>query len=195
MISAYFRAGAIFMVILIYYVSDINLMKRFDPQRLDQRSARSWSYTAFSWSLTAILILQPILLSGWSLSFRGDWLFFVAGVVVSLGGLGLNRWGRTHLGKFFVESTEIQHDHRLITTGPYRYMRHPIYTSLMMIATGLLLANPSVLMLFACIYAYVDFSLAARRDEKLLKEELPGYSDYMTRTPRFLPRMNNKRKG
>jgi protein-S-isoprenylcysteine O-methyltransferase Ste14 len=163
-------------------------MKRFDPQRLDKRSARSWRYTAFSLLLTVFLVIQPILLPGWGINFEGDVYLLSIGGVVCLGGLGLNRWGRTYLGKYFVESTEIQEDHILINTGPYRYIRHPIYSSLMTIATGLLLVNPSIWMGLATIYAYIDFSLAARRDEKLLSEELPGYAQYMTQTPRFFPK-------
>jgi protein-S-isoprenylcysteine O-methyltransferase Ste14 len=53
---------------------------------------------------------------------------------------------------------------------------------------GLLLVNPALPTLLAVVYAHIDFTLATRREEKLLKEALSGYADYMTRTPRFLPR-------
>lgn len=184
------RTIAIFAVILSYYLSDIQLMRQYDPQRLDKRSARSWSYTAFSLSLAGLLLLQPVLFPNWGLSFSGDWALFLTGLTLSLAGLFLNRWGRIHLGKYFIESTEIQADHRLVETGPYRFVRHPIYVSILMVMAGLLLINPSILMLIVCIYAYSDFLMAARRDEKLLKEKLPGYAAYMARTPRFFPRIN-----
>ncbi|NJN44342.1 MAG: isoprenylcysteine carboxylmethyltransferase family protein [Anaerolineae bacterium] len=142
--------------------------------------------------IDGFLIAQPMVLPGWAIDFEGEVYLLMAGVLICLGGLGLNRWGRTYLGKYFVESTEIQQDHTLINTGPYHHIRHPIYSSLMTIATGLLLVNPSIWMGLATIYAYVDFSLAARRDEKLLSENLPGYAQYMTKTPRFIPQWNKR---
>jgi protein-S-isoprenylcysteine O-methyltransferase Ste14 len=74
-------------------------------------------------------------------------------------------------------------------------MRHPIYTSYYLFALGLLLVNPSLTMLLAAVYAFVDFAVATRREERLLIHELPGYARYMARTPRYVPRPGRQSGG
>jgi protein-S-isoprenylcysteine O-methyltransferase Ste14 len=88
-----------------------------------------------------------------------------------------------------VEDVVFQKGHMLVDTGPYRYVRHPIFTSFLMIALGLLLVNPALPTLLATLYAFWDFSRAASQEEALLRKKLDGYADYMRRTGRFLPQL------
>ena len=142
----------------------------------------------------AFVVVQPTVLPWLGLSTAAWWGLLVQalGLVSVLGALALHWWARTHLGQFYGEREELQPGQTLVTTGPYAYMRHPIYTSYFLLAGGLLLINPALPTLLAVLYAFVDFSLATRREEKLLVESLPGYADYAARTPRFLPRPRSK---
>jgi protein-S-isoprenylcysteine O-methyltransferase Ste14 len=54
---------------------------------------------------------------------------------------------------------------------------------------GLLLVNPALTTLTVTAYFFWDFPRAARREEALLSGSLPGYTEYMARTPRYLPRI------
>ena len=192
-----YQAGGIFLVIFLYYLSDMHLMRRFDHQRADQKSARAWVNTTVAWGLTLCLGFQPMFFPAWGWHFQAGLEVQGAGLLLCAAGLGLNYWARLHLGRFFDEGVEMRlemhADHQVIETGPYRYIRHPIYVAFLLIATGLLLFSPSGLMLGAALGASVIFLTDARREETWLRENLPGYAAYMQRTPRFLPRLFGKR--
>jgi len=90
---------------------------------------------------------------------------------------------------------QVQEGHQLLRTGPYRLIRHPVYTAIIAIALGqalLFLSAPAVLL------ALILFGLAeyrARLEEDLLRSPEafgPTYDAYMTRTGRFLPRLRSK---
>jgi protein-S-isoprenylcysteine O-methyltransferase Ste14 len=72
-------------------------------------------------------------------------------------------------------------------------MRHPVITSFFGIAGGLFLVNPALTTLAALLYTIWDFTRAARQEEHLLTQHLPGYAEYARRTPRFLPRLRRNR--
>jgi protein-S-isoprenylcysteine O-methyltransferase Ste14 len=114
-------------------------------------------------------------------------------VLTILSALALHAWSRAHLQHFYAERVEVQPEHKVIDTGPYRLMRHPVITSFFGIATGLFLINPALTTLGALLYTVWDFSRAAKQEEDLLTNTLPGYAEYAHRTPRFLPRPSRNR--
>jgi len=182
------RSIAIFFVILAFYLTDVWLMRRYDPLRV-AGSSRSWSYTILAVVAAILLIVQPTIWPGLGLQLSRPWaaIFLVLGVMLTFGALAIHVWARTHLGQFYGEREEVQPGQFLIESGPYVHVRHPLYTSYFVFTLGLLLINPALPTVIALIYALVDFSLATRREEKLLSQNLPGYAEYMARTPRFFP--------
>jgi protein-S-isoprenylcysteine O-methyltransferase Ste14 len=191
-----FRSVAIFFVILAFYLTDVWLMRRYDPLRA-AGSSRSWSYTAVAVLGAILLIIQPAIWPGLGLELAGLWavVFMAAGLLLAAGALAIHVWARTHLGQFYGEREEVQPGQFLIERGPYAYVRHPLYTSYFFFTFGFLLINPSLPTVLALVYALVDFSLATRREETLLSRELPGYAEYMARTPRFFPALRRAPKG
>jgi len=188
MLVGIYRSAVILALALVFYAADFWLMRRFDPLRA-QGSSRSWSYTALAALAAVILIAQPVILPGLGLRIAAPWGWIAqtAGLLLMTGGLALHWWARVHLGQFYGEREEVQQGQFLVQGGPYAHIRHPIYSSYFAIALGLVLFNPALLTLLMAIYAFVDFSLAVRREEQLLAEQLPGYVGYMCRTSRFLP--------
>lgn len=191
-----FRSIAIFCVILAFYLIDVWLMRRYDPLRA-VGSSRSWSYTALAVLGAILLVAQPALWPGLGLQLPRLWaaLLVVTGLLLTCGALAIHVWARTHLGQFYGEREEVQPGQSLIESGPYARVRHPLYTSYFVFTAGLVLINPAVLTVLALVYALIDFSLATRREEKLLSRELPGYAEYMARTPRFFPALHRAPKG
>jgi protein-S-isoprenylcysteine O-methyltransferase Ste14 len=186
---------ATLLTILLFYTMDFALIRRYDRKRQASGSGRSWDFTFFIFVAVAVLVLQPILFP--FLSFRSArvWglVIQILGILVILVSLALHIWSRVHLQQFYAERVEVQPEHKVIDSGPYAWMRHPVITSFFGIATGLLLMNPSALTLLALLYTIWDFGRAARQEEELLTRTLPGYSDYARRTPRFLPRLWSSR--
>lgn len=184
----------LFAVVLAFYALDFYFISRHDRQR---RAGKGWAwdYTLLTIGMALVVILQPVFLPqiGWSTDNR-------LGLAVQAAGLGcvalsftLHIWARRHLGKFYAERVEVQPDHQLIQTGPYAYMRHPVITSFFALAAGVFLLAPALTTALVLVYTFWDFGRAARQEEKLLSQQVPGYRDYMQRTPRFLPRLWRKR--
>lgn len=78
-------------------------------------------------------------------------------------------------------------DGRLIDTGAYAIVRHPIYTGLIMGALGWGLALAAPVSLAGAVALGVFFDLKSRREEVWLAERYPGYEDYRRRTRKLIP--------
>jgi protein-S-isoprenylcysteine O-methyltransferase Ste14 len=98
-----------------------------------------------------VIGLGPALAGAWlvaralpGLGLPGNpWVTFTIGSVVLACGVGLRRWAIAVLGRFFTRDVMIREGHTLISTGPYRLLRHPSYTGLIlaMLGYGLMLQN------------------------------------------------------
>jgi protein-S-isoprenylcysteine O-methyltransferase Ste14 len=183
------------LTIGLFYAMDFVLIHRYDRQRQASGSGRAWDFTFFIFVMLAVLTLQPIFLPILSFRTAESWglALQILGVLTILSSLGLHLWSRAHLRHFYAERVEVQPEHRVIETGPYRLMRHPVITSFFGIATGLFLINPALTTLAALLYTIWDFRRAATQEEDLLTQTLPGYAEYANRTPRFLPRLSRSR--
>ena len=195
MLTGIFQSIITLLTVGFFYIIDSLLIRYYDRQRQASGSGRAWDFTLFIFAMVAVLVLQPILLP--IISFRTDqpWglAIQVLGVFIILASFALHIWSRVHLRHFYAERVEIQPEHKVIDTGPYALVRHPVITSFFGIATGLFLINPALTTLAALLYTVWDFVHAAKDEEDLLAKTLPGYADYARRTPRFLPRVGGSR--
>jgi len=189
------QAAATLLTILLFYTMDFTLIRRYDRQRQASGTGRAWGFTFFIFLMVAGLVLQPLLLPMLSFRTAQTWGFLIqlTGVFAILAALALHLWSRLHLQHYYAERVEVQPEHKVINTGPYAHVKHPVITSFFGIAGGLFLVNPSIATLAALLYTLWDFTRAARQEEDLLSQTLPGYSDYARRTPRFLPRLKRSR--
>jgi protein-S-isoprenylcysteine O-methyltransferase Ste14 len=181
--------------IIMFYAMDFALIHRYDQKRQASGSGRSWDFTVFIFVMVVVLVLQPVFLPMISFRTTATWglILQLIGLLTILSALALHIWSRSHLQHFYAERVEVQPEHKVIDTGPYQLMRHPVITSFFGIATGLFLINPALTTLAALLYTIWDFSRAAKQEEDLLTKTLPGYAEYANRTPRFLPRLSRSR--
>jgi protein-S-isoprenylcysteine O-methyltransferase Ste14 len=190
MFRGVYQSALTLALFVAFYAVDARLMRRFDPAR-SQGSSRSWGWTLFSVAVALIVALQPIMLPG--LGFHTDawWglLIQVVGLALIAGGLLLHWWARRHLRHFYSERMEFQPGQILVDTGPYAFVRHPIYTSFFLCTAGLLLVNPALPTLLLALYFSWDFPRTARKEEVLLTKELSGYEEYVAHIPPYLPRV------
>ena len=182
---------ATLLTVLLFYLLDFGLIRRFDRKRQASGSGRSWDFTLFIFVMVAVLVLQPLFFPILSFRTTQPWGLGiqVLGMILVLGSLALHMWSRLHLQQFYAERVEVQPEHEVIQSGPYALMRHPVITSFFGISTGLFFINPALTTLITVLYTIWDFSRAARQEEDLLSRTLPGYADYARQTPRFLPRL------
>ena len=102
-------------------------------------------------------------------------------------GIGLAIWARVTLGRNWGLPMSRQADAELVTGGPYAYVRHPIYTGMLLTMLGSAIGNsPFWLIPLVLFGAY--FVTSARREETLMLEQFPQqYRDYMARTKMLVP--------
>jgi protein-S-isoprenylcysteine O-methyltransferase Ste14 len=113
----------------------------------------------------------------------------VAGLVLIGAGIGLRAWSIATLGRFFQYWIKIQPGHRVVTGGPYHYVRHPSYTGIALVLTGLALACDDVWSLVA-VAALGGAGLAVRilAEERQLTESLgPEYEQFAAGRKRLVP--------
>jgi protein-S-isoprenylcysteine O-methyltransferase Ste14 len=125
-------------------------------------------------------------------AFRGDgvktdpWLAGIGLAFFALG-LGLAVWARVHLGRNWGTPMTQKVEPELVTSGPYRLARHPIYSGILIAGIGTAVAL-SWLWLTALALAGIYFVYAARVEERYLAEQFPAdYPAYKRETKMLVP--------
>ena len=98
-------------------------------------------------------------------------------------------WARIHLGRLWSGMLTLRDGHRVVDSGPYRLVRHPIYTGFIGASwtLALLVATPAALA--GALVLTVVMTVKARTEEALLRREIDrnAYDDYARRTPMLVP--------
>ncbi len=117
-----------------------------------------------------------------------DWVFYL-GIFLMILGIVIRQWAIAVLGQFFSLTVRVAEDHRVVDKGPYRLVRHPSYTGIMISFTGLGLAVQSwpallvLLLVFSVAYGYRMHVEEATLASQLGEE----YVAYTKRTKRLIP--------
>jgi protein-S-isoprenylcysteine O-methyltransferase Ste14 len=151
-------------------------------------SGASHPAPAAGWARMHRLILpfpQALTTSLWSLPEAAAW----ACLGLTIVGFAFAWWARLHLGTLWSGSITRKADHRIVDTGPYGVVRHPIYTGVILglVALAAVKATPAAILGAAVII--VSFWLKARIEEAFLSAELgpEAYSAYRRRVPMLVP--------
>ena len=125
--------------------------------------------------------------------FPSNFYVQILGLILTLAGYFLFIWSVIVRSRYAV-SWEMPENHKLITWGPYRYVRHPSYMGYFLMFFGLFFSWPNVFTIFPlmAIPGYVQITYA---EEKLLVQRFGReYLEYQKRTGRFIPRLRKKEK-
>jgi protein-S-isoprenylcysteine O-methyltransferase Ste14 len=113
----------------------------------------------------------------------------LVGVILFVAGLLLRWWAIVTLGRFFTVDVTIEKDHELIERGPFRLVRHPSYTGVLLAFVGfaLTLRNWAALLIIL-VPIFAAFIRRMNVEEGALSRALGSrYADYMRRTKRLVP--------
>lgn len=117
-----------------------------------------------------------------------DWL----GVALTAAGVAVAFWARWHLGTNWSGVVTLKEGHELIRTGPYRTIRHPIYTGMLLGLLGTAVTIGEVRGPLAVALAWLSFYVKARREESFLAQEFgPAFAEHQRHTGMFLPRLSS----
>lgn len=140
--------------------------------------------------LTGLTALSVVLLvrvfGGGSLAVH-DSVLGAIGLILFASGIALAIWARIHLGRNWGMPMTQKAEPELVTSGPYRFVRHPIYTGLLLALLGTaLVTNLIVLIIVAILGGYFYYSASV--EEANLTTTFPtAYSAYRARTKMLIP--------
>jgi serine phosphatase RsbU (regulator of sigma subunit)/protein-S-isoprenylcysteine O-methyltransferase Ste14 len=119
--------------------------------------------------------------TGWN-----NWIVY-PGLLLTAGGIGFAVWARLHLGRYWSGIITLKEGHKVITTGPYRWVRHPIYTGWLaaMLGSAILAGTVDAFLGFELVT--LAFLIKLHREERMLSAELGAeYQRYMEKVPSAL---------
>lgn len=122
--------------------------------------------------------------------FPGNASFYTAiAAVLILSGIGVRWWAILTLGRFFSVDIAVQEEHRVVEEGPYRLVRHPAYTGLLISFLGIGVAFMNWLSLILVMVPVTAFFVyRIKIEEDALAEELgAAYLEYRRKTKRLVP--------
>jgi protein-S-isoprenylcysteine O-methyltransferase Ste14 len=147
------------------------------------------SYTIFVWASMYLMFFAKSLSIEWQsemIPFR-PWLGWL-GVAVTILGFAFTLWARFTLGGNWSGTVTIKVKHELVCTGPYRYVRHPIYTGMIAAMAGTALARDQWIGAAAVILLWLSFSIKRLKEEQFMRQTFGAqYDDYARTTGAIFP--------
>jgi protein-S-isoprenylcysteine O-methyltransferase Ste14 len=163
-------------------------------ERLDRRQ-EGWFILLTLRPLAAVMLaglvaflVRPGSMAWSSLPLPG-WLRWI-GVPLGMAAVGLLFWTLRSLGRNLTDTVVTRREASLVTHGPYRWIRHPFYLSMLLavIAISLVAANWFLAATGAGVFTLLAIR-ATTEEQNLLQRFGRDYEDYMRRTGRFFPRL------
>jgi protein-S-isoprenylcysteine O-methyltransferase Ste14 len=140
------------------------------------------------WFSPLIYAIAPALFA-WSKMGLPDWARWV-GVLTGISTLGLVYWMFKSIGTGITPTVATRKEHKLSTSGPYRWIRHPLYSFGTLAFLSLGVIADSWFMVLAAALAFLLLSLRTPSEEAHLIEKFGDeYREYMKHTGRYLPKL------
>jgi protein-S-isoprenylcysteine O-methyltransferase Ste14 len=177
------------IVLLLYWLVSSFFVKRSAIPR-----GRWWIIWRVAVVVIVILINRldasgsPYFVSLFRLFFQSSFSLVIPGSVLTILGLLGAIWARAYLGRNWSGYATYKEHQELVTTGPYRFVRHPIYTSMMLMFIGTILDYGALLISIILVIGAISFILRAKKEEEIMIKLFgKQYTDYMKRTKRWIP--------
>ena len=114
------------------------------------------------------------------------------GIAITVAGLGFAIWARAYLGTNWSGAVTVKFGHELVRSGPYRWVRHPIYSGMILAMLGTALERQQLRGLVAVVLLYAGFTLKSRIEERAMTGLFGAeYQDYTRNTGAILPKLRS----
>ena len=155
---------------------------------LRRESAASRAVHILPLALAALLLCAPLPGMGSARLWPANTIIGWAATVITLIGLLFSMWARHYLGTNWSGTVTIKQDHELITSGPYQFVRHLIYTGLIIAFIGTAMAQGELRSLLAPLIATAAFRRKWLHEERWMLETFGAqYIAYKARVPALIP--------
>lgn len=161
-------------------------LRRYSPRLLHERMASPWQRDQKPWDRAWILVfilgfLTWLAFTSFDAARNGFtaiplWLQAIGFLAILINGAGT--WWTFRENAFAAPVVKIQKDQRVIDTGPYAFVRHPMYTSSLFLLVGIPLLLGSWIGLLLAVFFVLGIAWRAVHEEHALTAGLEGYADY-----------------
>ena len=201
------ESGSIFRVIFFVLLIAVSAIRIYFGCRIGRTGESGWSVKAEAveregrWSILRRIVLALVSVAasilyavnpGWLGTFAiplppwSQWF----GVGLGAVGLILLVWVHHTLGRHWSTNLQLKQEHTLVTSGPYRWARHPMYTALFGLFAGLVFVAASWLVVpLVAVAIFVLYARIGEEEAMMIEQFGDEYRIYMQRTGRFLPRL------
>jgi protein-S-isoprenylcysteine O-methyltransferase Ste14 len=160
-------------------------------KRIARRQATSTTLLYVVFVLPAFfLVFDP----NWGVGWLGRYFLpdsrskFASGIAITCIGLAFAIWARIFLGSNWSGSVAVKEQHTLTRTGPYRWVRHPIYTGMLVGAAGTAVSVGEWRGVCGVVLMTLGFYIKARQEEQLMMQTFGAqYEEYKRATGMLLP--------
>jgi protein-S-isoprenylcysteine O-methyltransferase Ste14 len=153
------------------------------------------------WCTTVVLAVRSLVLIAFLLLYgiHSPWLGALAvpipdgvrwvGVALGIASLALYTWSRATLGAGWSSHLQMRVKHHLVTTGPYAWVRHPIYLAMIGFTTSIALLTANGLTIAFFVISVMDLAIRIPKEERMMVEVFgEEYKAYMQRTGGLFPK-------
>ncbi|MGY5879319.1 MAG: protein-S-isoprenylcysteine O-methyltransferase [Candidatus Thorarchaeota archaeon] len=189
----YYKVGLAVLIIVFFIIRAPSVRKASKTEKSEEKKPTRERVMVFFNFVGMLGIPFVYILTTWLdiFAFQMPEIVRLFGIVFCIAGLVFLAWIHRALGKHWSMMLKLGEEHKLVTTGPYSRIRHPMYTFfyILVISTALISAN-----LFVGVFgigAWTALYLVRIDDEEamLLEEFGEEYREYMERTGRLLPKL------
>ena len=178
-------------------VAALALLRRASKPSATLSRISGWRWYVPSVLLPVEWLLPPALIALRVGEFEADWLpLRVVGLTIGLAGAILLGWASVLLGRLMLHEAAVRADHALIETGPYRFVRHPVYAGYLALLLGSGVASLNVCLLLLWPFSLLGILIQAATEEQILRARFgQDYERYVERTGWLVPRFNGQAAG
>ncbi len=179
--------GLCWIVFIVVWVIAARSTKRTVRQPGNQVLYRIFWLAAFASLFLGRPMRNPVLFLRRAVFHVGPDLALVA-LAIAICGVALAFWARATLGGNWSGQITLKEDHTLVRSGPYRAIRHPIYTAILMMFLGSALSYGTLGAVVGFPLALIGFVIKAKQEEALMLETFPdAYPAYRSQTKMLVP--------
>ena len=177
---------AVWLAWALYWAAAARGAKRTARREpLWSRAAHVGPLLAAAWLLGAPQLPWPVLHQ--RLPFAGEAAAWVGAVIAALG-FALTVWARVHLGSNWSGTVTVKQGHELVRSGPYAWVRHPIYTGLLLMLIGTALALGEWRGVIAVLITFAALWRKLTLEERWMRETFgTAYDDYRRSVKALIP--------
>lgn len=184
------EAWIILILFYVFFINNILYFSKHDPDLIQKRSKPEFKekWDKIVTFFTSIGFIPIFFVPGLDRQFGWSnvpiiveiigFIMFIIGVIIIFLTMKEN--------SFLSKAVEIQEGHTVITTGPYKIVRHPMYLGLIIFMAGWCLVLGSLFSLIFVAFIVIGLIIRIVFEDKMLHEELEGYKDYAQKTKKKL---------